>query len=66
MPVIETSSFASLFAAPEVDGTPRKGVPGALTERERFRMRLRRRPLLLDGAMGTLLFHSALAWTNWS
>jgi homocysteine S-methyltransferase len=27
-----------------------------LTERERFRIRLRRKPLLLDGAMGTLLF----------
>lgn len=31
-------------------------TPGALTERERFRMRLRRRPLLFDGAMGTLLY----------
>ncbi|HEX7490973.1 MAG TPA: bifunctional homocysteine S-methyltransferase/methylenetetrahydrofolate reductase [Candidatus Limnocylindrales bacterium] len=31
-------------------------APDSLTERERFRMRLRRRPLLLDGAMGTLLF----------
>ncbi len=30
-------------------------APGALTERERFRMRLRKRPLLFDGAMGTLL-----------
>ncbi len=30
--------------------------PGALTERERFRMMLRRRPLLFDGAMGTLLY----------
>ena len=31
-------------------------TPGALTERERFRMKLRRRPLLFDGAMGTLLY----------
>src|ERR1035437_9077571 len=31
-------------------------TPGALTERERFRMRLRLRPLLFDGAMGTLLY----------
>jgi homocysteine S-methyltransferase len=31
-------------------------TPGALTERERFRMRLRRRPLLFDGAIGTLLY----------
>jgi homocysteine S-methyltransferase len=30
--------------------------PGSLTERERFRIWLRRRPLLLDGAMGTLLY----------
>jgi methionine synthase I (cobalamin-dependent)/5,10-methylenetetrahydrofolate reductase len=56
MPVIQTSSLASLFAAPDVSGTTATGAPGALTERERFRIRLRRRPLLLDGAMGTLLF----------
>jgi len=36
-----------------VPSLPRR-VP--LTERERFRIRLRRRPLLFDGAMGTLLY----------
>ncbi|MGZ6266468.1 MAG: bifunctional homocysteine S-methyltransferase/methylenetetrahydrofolate reductase [Candidatus Limnocylindrales bacterium] len=56
MPVIQTSPLAGLFAASEASGSPRAGVPGALTERERFRIRLRRRPLLLDGAMGTLLY----------
>jgi methionine synthase I (cobalamin-dependent)/5,10-methylenetetrahydrofolate reductase len=37
------------------------GTPGALTERERFRIRLRRRPLLFDGAMGTLLYARGMA-----
>ena len=54
MPVAQTSPLASLFALSEASGAG--GVPGALTERERFRIRLRRRPLLLDGAMGTLLY----------
>jgi methionine synthase I (cobalamin-dependent)/5,10-methylenetetrahydrofolate reductase len=55
MPTIDTSSFASLFAASGT-GVASASAPGALTDRERFRMRLRRRPLLLDGAMGTLLY----------
>jgi methionine synthase I (cobalamin-dependent)/5,10-methylenetetrahydrofolate reductase len=56
MPVLQTSSLASLLAAPEVSRAAPAGVPGALTERERFRIRLRRRPFLVDGAMGTLLY----------
>jgi methionine synthase I (cobalamin-dependent)/5,10-methylenetetrahydrofolate reductase len=56
MPVVQKSPFASLFASSESSGAAPKGAPGALTERERFRIRLRRRPLLFDGAMGTLLF----------
>ncbi|MGA3057631.1 MAG: bifunctional homocysteine S-methyltransferase/methylenetetrahydrofolate reductase [Candidatus Limnocylindrales bacterium] len=56
MPVIQTPSLASLLGTSEVPGAAPAGVPGALTERERFRIRLRRRPLLLDGAMGTLLY----------
>lgn len=56
MPVVQTSPLAGLFASSESVGAARKGAPGELTERERFRIRLRRRPLLLDGAMGTLLF----------
>jgi methionine synthase I (cobalamin-dependent)/5,10-methylenetetrahydrofolate reductase len=56
MPVVQSPSLASLLAASEIVGAARTGVPGALTERERFRIRLRRRPLLLDGAMGTLLY----------
>jgi methionine synthase I (cobalamin-dependent)/5,10-methylenetetrahydrofolate reductase len=55
MPTIETSSFAGLFAV-SGPGTTSASAPGTLTERERFRIRLRRRPLLLDGAMGTLLY----------
>jgi homocysteine S-methyltransferase len=55
MPAIGTSSFASLFAASGT-GAASAAAPGALTDREQFRMRLRRRPLLLDGAMGTLLY----------
>ena len=56
MPSADISSLAGLLAA---DAAPRgaaPAVPGSLTERERFRIRLRRRPLLLDGAMGTLLY----------
>ena len=56
MPVAETSSFASLFAANDGAEDAWSAPPGSLTERERFRIRLRRRPLLLDGAMGTLLY----------
>ncbi len=56
MPVADTASFASLFAPSAGLGGSRPAEPGYLTERERFRIRLRRRPLLLDGAMGTLLF----------
>ena len=55
MPTLETSSFASLFFA-SATGDAAATEPGALTDRERFRIRLRRRPLLLDGAMGTLLY----------
>ena len=55
MPTVDTSSFASLFAASGTGGAA-ASEPGALTDRERFRIRLRRRPLLLDGAMGTLLY----------
>jgi methionine synthase I (cobalamin-dependent)/5,10-methylenetetrahydrofolate reductase len=56
MPATETSSLASLFAPSGGAGHAQPTAPGSLTERERFRMRLRRRPLLLDGAMGTLLY----------
>lgn len=56
MPATDTPSVASLFAASEVKGRAARGDPGVLTERERFRIGLRRRPLLLDGAMGTLLY----------
>ena len=56
MPSTATSSLASLFAAPSSAGRRSSAAPGILTERERFRMRLRRRPLLIDGAMGTLLY----------
>jgi homocysteine S-methyltransferase len=56
MPVADASSLASLFAAPKHTSRAEPPAPGSLTERERFRIRLRRRPLLLDGAMGTLLF----------
>jgi homocysteine S-methyltransferase len=55
MPTTDASSLASLFDA-NASKQQAKSAPGTLTERERFRMRLRRRPLLLDGAMGTLLF----------
>jgi methionine synthase / methylenetetrahydrofolate reductase(NADPH) len=56
MPVTDSSSLASLFAASGSKTRSEPAVPGSLTECERFRIRLRRRPLLLDGAMGTLLF----------
>ena len=56
MPSTDTSSLASLFAATGRAGHAEPAAPGTLTERERFRMRLRRRPLLIDGAMGTLLY----------
>ena len=55
MPASETSSLASLFSAAATRGAA-PSEPGSLTEIERFRMRLRRRPLLVDGAMGTLLY----------
>ncbi|MGA2513014.1 MAG: bifunctional homocysteine S-methyltransferase/methylenetetrahydrofolate reductase [Candidatus Limnocylindrales bacterium] len=45
-----------MFSANAGPAQAKPTVPGALTERERFRIRLRRRPLLLDGAMGTLLY----------
>ena len=56
MPALETSSLASLFAATSTAGRVVAATPGSLTEVERFRIRLKRRPMLLDGAMGTLLF----------
>jgi len=56
MPSADTSSLASLLAGSPSTGTRSGSAPGALTERERFRIRLRKRPLLVDGAMGTLLF----------
>jgi methionine synthase / methylenetetrahydrofolate reductase(NADPH) len=56
MPVLPKTP-ADLRALFAVNSQPRSSVaPGTLTERERFRMRLRRRPLLFDGAMGTLLY----------
>jgi methionine synthase / methylenetetrahydrofolate reductase(NADPH) len=56
MPATATSFLASLFAPATAAGEAKPATPGFLTERERFRIRLRRRPLLLDGAMGTLLY----------
>src|SRR5664280_1181455 len=56
MPSADTSSLARLFATSRAPALATSSAPGALTERERFRMRLRKRPLLVDGAMGTLLF----------
>src|SRR5512140_3644434 len=59
MPAEHTSALeqrlAELFTEKPAAST-RSGPPGTLTERERFRIRLRRKPMLLDGAMGTLLF----------
>jgi methionine synthase I (cobalamin-dependent)/5,10-methylenetetrahydrofolate reductase len=56
MPSTDTSSLASLFGETASAGRVERAAPGTLTERERFRIRLRRRPLLVDGAMGTLLY----------
>ena len=56
MPSTDTSSLASLFTATGGTSRLRAAARASLTERERFRIRLRRRPLLLDGAMGTLLY----------
>jgi homocysteine S-methyltransferase len=55
MPVINAASASELLASMDASGSASHD-PGALTERERFRMRLRRGPLLFDGAMGTLLY----------
>jgi len=54
MPV---SSLQSLQSLPSIPASPpnEASTPGQLTGRERFRIRQRQRPLLLDGAMGTLL-----------
>ena len=58
MPATHTRSPLELFALSSAKPAARSSArdPGALTERERFRMQLRRRPLLFDGAMGTLLY----------
>jgi methionine synthase I (cobalamin-dependent)/5,10-methylenetetrahydrofolate reductase len=60
MPSTETSRADAEFLAGLFGGGPElrvsSGEPGTLTQRERFRIRLRGRPLLLDGAMGTLLY----------
>lgn len=56
MPSLLPSSISAAYFAAETTATATNTTPGALTERERFRMRLRRRPLLFDGAMGTLLY----------
>ena len=57
MPSTRTSSLAGLFATTGgVTSRAAPASPGTLTEIERFRIRLRGRPLLLDGAMGTLLY----------
>jgi homocysteine S-methyltransferase len=56
MPATDTFSLASLFGETPAADVSASDTPGALTERERFRIRLRRRPMLIDGAMGTLLF----------
>jgi methionine synthase / methylenetetrahydrofolate reductase(NADPH) len=59
MSATPVSSPFELFAASAANDEPATTaarMPGALTERERFRMQLRRRPLLFDGAMGTLLY----------
>jgi methionine synthase / methylenetetrahydrofolate reductase(NADPH) len=53
MPTSDTSSFDILADRPLAHGVG--GSAGTLTLRERFRIRQRRRPVLLDGAMGTLL-----------
>jgi methionine synthase I (cobalamin-dependent)/5,10-methylenetetrahydrofolate reductase len=56
MPALLSSSISAVYFSSEATETAAPETPGALTERERFRMRLRRRPLLFDGAMGTLLY----------
>jgi methionine synthase I (cobalamin-dependent)/5,10-methylenetetrahydrofolate reductase len=56
MPAADVSALAARLPDLFVEKTAEAGPPGTLTERERFRIRLRRRPMLLDGAMGTLLF----------
>jgi methionine synthase I (cobalamin-dependent)/5,10-methylenetetrahydrofolate reductase len=57
MPAADVSALTARLTDLLVEKPAAKsGPPGTLTERERFRMRLRRRPMLLDGAMGTLLF----------
>ena len=54
MPTSDTSFAIDILATRSLSPTG-GGSAGTLTLRERFRMRQRRRPLLLDGAMGTLL-----------
>jgi len=57
MPALLSSSISAAYLSADASATAAAPTtPGALTERERFRMRLRRRPLLFDGAMGTLLY----------
>src|ERR1035437_11061387 len=57
MPALLRSSISAAYFSSDATATAgATTTPGALTERERFRMRLRRRPLLFDGAMGTLLY----------
>ena len=58
MPAQLSSPISAIYFSSEAgeSAAPESTTPGALTERERFRMRLRRRPLLFDGAMGTLLY----------
>ena len=58
MPAQLSSPISAIYSSSEAEesAAPESTTPGALTERERFRMRLRRRPLLFDGAMGTLLY----------
>ena len=57
MPVREPAkSIDVLAAASDAAARASARTPGALTERERFRIWLRRRPILFDGAMGTLLY----------
>jgi homocysteine S-methyltransferase len=58
MPALLRSSISAAYFSSDATATAAAttAAPGALTERERFRMRLRRRPLLFDGAMGTLLY----------
>ena len=57
MPALLRSSISAAYFSSDAPATAgATTAPGALSERERFRMRLRRRPLLFDGAMGTLLY----------